>query len=59
MAQLLPVITINKELTAFFDDPERERLKGWQVFLFSALGLVGLALGTLLVIAVSGLTRSA
>jgi hypothetical protein len=59
LAQLLPVITINKELTAFFDDPERKRLKGWQVFLFSALGLVGLALGTLLVIAVSGLTRSA
>jgi len=57
LAQLLPVITINKELTAFFDDPERKRLKGWQVFTFSALGLVGLALGTLLLIAVSGLTR--
>jgi hypothetical protein len=59
LAQLLPVITINKELTAFFDDPERKRLMGWQVFIFSALGLVGLALGTLLLIAVSGLTRTA
>ena len=27
LAQLLPVIPINKELTAFFDDPERARLK--------------------------------
>jgi cytoskeletal protein CcmA (bactofilin family) len=58
LAQLLPVITINKELTAFFDDPERMRLKGWQVFVFSALGVVGLALGAILLIAVSGLTHS-
>jgi uncharacterized protein YjbI with pentapeptide repeats len=57
LAQLLPVIPINKELTAFFDDPKRERLKGWQVFVFSALGVVGLALGTILLIAVSGLTH--
>jgi uncharacterized protein YjbI with pentapeptide repeats len=58
LAQLLPVIPINKELTAFFDDPERARLKGWQVFVFSALGVVGLALGTILLVAVSGLTHS-
>ena len=58
LAQLLPVIPINKELTAFFDDPERVRLKGWQVFVFSALGVVGLALGAILLIAVSGLTHS-
>jgi hypothetical protein len=58
LAQLLPVIPINNELTAFFDDPKRERLKGWQVFVFSALGVVGLALGTILLIAVSGLTHS-
>jgi hypothetical protein len=58
LAQLLPVIPINKELTAFFDDPKRARLKGWQVFVFSALGVVGLALGTILLIAVSGLTHS-
>jgi hypothetical protein len=58
LAQLLPVIPINKELTAFFDDPERTRLKGWQVFVFSALGVVGLALGAILLIAVSGLTHS-
>ena len=58
LAQMLPVITINKELTAFFDDPERTRLKGWQVFVFSALGVVGLALGTILLVAISGLTHS-
>ena len=58
LAQLLPVIPINKELSEFFNDPERTRLKGWQVFLFSALGVVGLALGTILLVAVSGLTRS-
>jgi hypothetical protein len=59
LAQLLPVIRINKELTDFFDDPERTRLKGWQVFVFSALGVVGLALGAILLIAVSGLAHSA
>jgi hypothetical protein len=59
LAQLLPVIRINKELTDFFDDPERSRLKGWQVFVFSALGVVGLALGAILLIALSGLTHSA
>ena len=58
LAQLLPVIRINNELTDFFNDPERARLKGWQVFVFSALGLVGLALGTILLVAVSGLTSS-
>jgi hypothetical protein len=58
LAQLLPVIRINKELTEFFDDPERTRLKGWQVFVFSALGVIGVALGAILLIAVSGLTHS-
>ena len=58
LAQLLPVIPINKELTDFFNDPERKCLKGWQVFVFSALGVVGLALGAILLIAVSGLTQN-
>jgi cytoskeletal protein CcmA (bactofilin family) len=58
VAQLLPVIPINKELTDFFNDPERKYLKGWQVFVFSALGVVGLALGAILLIAVSGLTQN-
>jgi hypothetical protein len=58
LAQLLPVFPINKELTDFFNDPERKSLKGWQVFVFSALGVVGLALGAILLVAVSGLTQS-
>jgi uncharacterized protein YjbI with pentapeptide repeats len=58
LAQLLPVITINKELTDFFNDPERKCLKGWQIFVFSALGVVGLALGAILLLAVSGLTQN-
>jgi len=58
LAQLLPVIPISNELTAFFDDPGRTRLKGWQVFVYSALGVLGLGLGTILLIAVSGLTHS-
>jgi hypothetical protein len=53
------VVPVNKELTDFFVDPERARLKGWQVFLFSALGVIGLALGSILIVAVSGLTHSA
>jgi hypothetical protein len=58
LAQLLPVITINKELTEFFNDPGRTRLKGWQVFVFSALSMVGFALGGILLLAISGLTHN-
>jgi hypothetical protein len=58
LAQLLPVISINKELTDFFNDPERKRFTGWQVFVFSALGVVGRALGAVLLVAVSGLTQN-
>ena len=56
LAQLFPVIQLNKEFTEFFYDPERTRLKGWQVFMFSSLGVIGLALAGTLIIAVSGLT---
>jgi hypothetical protein len=58
LARLLPVIEINKEFTAFFDDPKRERLSGWQSFIFSAIGIVGFVLGAILIAAVSGLTQS-
>ncbi|MGB7044821.1 MAG: hypothetical protein WBD65_07910, partial [Methylocella sp.] len=54
LARLLPVIEINKEFTAFFDDPKRERLTGWQSFIFSAMGMVGFVLGAILIAAVSG-----
>jgi hypothetical protein len=41
LARLLPVIEINKEFSAFFDDPKRERLTGWQSFIFSVIAMVG------------------
>jgi hypothetical protein len=58
LSRLLPVIEINKEFTSFFDDPKRERLTGWQSFIFSAMGIVGWVLGAILIAAVSGLTQS-
>ncbi len=58
LARLLPVIEINKEFTDFFSDPKRERLTGWQSFIFSAMGMIGFVLGAILIAAVSGLTQS-
>jgi hypothetical protein len=58
LSRLLPVIEINKEFTDFFDDPDRERLTGWQSFIFNAMGIVGFVLGAILLAAVSGLTQS-
>ena len=58
LARLLSVIEINKEFTAFFDDPERKHLTGCQSFIFSAIGIVGFVLGAILIAAVSGLTQS-
>jgi hypothetical protein len=58
LSRLLPVIEINKEFTAFFDDPGRKRLTGWQSFIFSVIGMVGFVLGAILIAAVSGLTQS-
>jgi hypothetical protein len=57
LSRLLLVIEINKEFSAFFDDPKRERLTGWQSFIFSVIGMVGFVLGAILLAAVSGLTQ--
>jgi hypothetical protein len=57
LSRLLPVIEINKEFSDFFNDPNRERLKGWQSFIFSVIGIVGWVLGAILVAAVAGLTQ--
>jgi hypothetical protein len=57
LSRLLPVIEINKEFTEFFNDPKRERLTGWQSFIFSAMAIVGFVLGAILIAAVSGLTQ--
>ncbi|HEU0157569.1 MAG TPA: hypothetical protein VFQ82_15975 [Stellaceae bacterium] len=55
--RLLPIIELNKEFDEFFYDPERQRLRGWQLAFFSAYALWGWILGLLLVAAMSGLTQ--
>jgi hypothetical protein len=56
LSRLLPVIEINKEFSDFFNDPKRERLTGYQSFVFSVIAMAGWLLGAILVAAVSGLT---
>jgi hypothetical protein len=58
LSQLLPVIQLNPEFGDFFKDPERARLRGWQIAAFSALSIIGWILGGILVLAVSGLTQN-
>ena len=58
LARLLPVIEVNQEFAEFFNDPKRERLTGWQSFVFSAMGIVGWLLAAILGVAVSGLAQS-
>jgi uncharacterized protein YjbI with pentapeptide repeats len=57
LARLLPLIEINKEFTDFFNDPLRNRLTDIQTFVFSFIGVLGWFLATVLVAAVSGVTR--
>ena len=58
LSRLLPVIEVNKEFADFFNDPKRERLTGWQSFIFAVVSIVGFVLGAILIAAVSGLTQS-
>jgi hypothetical protein len=53
----LPVVGINREFSDFFNDSKRQRLTGWQSFIFSAIGIIGFVLGAILAAAVSGLTQ--
>ncbi len=55
LTRLLPGIEITKEFSEFFKDPERERLTGWQSFVFSVIAVVGWVLSFILVAAVTGL----
>ena len=57
LSRLLPVIELNPEFTEFFNDPERQRLRGWHLAFFAALGVLGALLGSVLVAALSGLTQ--
>jgi hypothetical protein len=55
---LLPIVSLNKEFEDFFNDPERERLKGWQLVYFAVHALFGFLLGSFVVAALAGLTQA-
>jgi hypothetical protein len=57
LSRLLPILELNPEFTDFFNDPSRERLRGWQLIFFAVLGILGALLGSVLVAAISGLTQ--
>lgn len=56
--QVLPVVTISEEFSAFFNDPGRERLHAWQHVAFGALALCGWALALFVAAAFSGLIQN-
>ncbi|MCU0886505.1 MAG: hypothetical protein MUC64_00570 [Rubritepida sp.] len=56
--RLLPIIELNPEFEAFFDDPARERLRGWQLAYFSAHAVAGYALAAFVAAAMAGLTQA-
>ena len=58
LTRLLPVIEISREFTDFFNDPERKNLTGFQMFVFSIVGVIGWFLAAILVAAVSGVTSA-
>jgi hypothetical protein len=55
---LLPIVSLNKEFDDFFDDPQRQRLKGWQLGYFAFHALFGFLLGSFVVAALAGLTQT-
>jgi hypothetical protein len=57
MERLLPIAELNKEFSEFFYDPQRERLRPWQLAFFGFYGLWGWVLGLVLIAAMSGLTQ--
>jgi hypothetical protein len=56
--QVLPLVTISEEFSAFFNDPERERLDPWQHVAFGVLALCGWALALFVAAAFSGLIQN-
>lgn len=54
---LLPIVELNKEFSDYFHDPERTRLRGWQLSYFALHALVGYALGFFLLAGLTGLTQ--
>ena len=58
MNRLLPLVELNREFVDFFDDPDRERVNGWQVAYFSLHAIAGYVLGSFVVAGLAGLTQS-
>jgi hypothetical protein len=56
--RLLPIVELNPEFKDFFNDPERQRLRGWQLAAFAVIGILGWVLSLYLVAALTGLTQS-
>jgi hypothetical protein len=54
---LLPIVDLNREFSDYFHDPERTRLRGWQLSYFALHALVGYALGFFLLAGLTGLTQ--
>jgi hypothetical protein len=56
--RLLPIMELNPEFKDFFNDPERQRLRGWQLIVLAMIGALGWLLSLFLVAALTGLTQS-
>jgi hypothetical protein len=56
--RLLPLVELNPEFKDFFNDPEHQRLRGWQLVAFAAIGVLGWVLSLFLVAALTGLTQN-
>jgi len=58
LSRLLPVIELNKEFVDFFNDPNRWRLKAWQLTYFAGHAVMGYVLASFIVAALAGLTQA-
>ena len=58
LSHLLPFVDLNPEFKEFFNDPGRDRLKGWQLAYFAVHAMIGFVLGGVVIAAIGGLTQS-
>jgi hypothetical protein len=55
--RLLPVLSLKKEFTEFFEDPKLNQFEPWQDFCFVALAVLGWMLGAVVLAAMGTFTR--
>ena len=55
--RLLPVVTLKKEFTDFFDDRDKNKFEPWQDFVFAMLGVFGWVLGLIVLAAMATITH--